>query len=579
MVRAMLLGATIAVLTAAGTAQAAPQPPAVDPFYAPPAELADTPPGAIIRSREVNVQIGPVSLSSTFGKGYQLAFRTNDAHDRPLVGVTTIVVPTKIAKPAGGRSLVSLQDAEDSVDLDCAPSYQLQIGSPDSANLVIESTILSSVLVQGQVMMIPDHEGPRSEYIVTGMEGHAVLDAIRAATKFDKAELRGVTTPVALVGYSGGAHATAAANELHPGYAPELNLVAVAAGGVPVGTMENVEYLDGSLGTGALMALAIAMDREYPEIGLEALLNDKGKAFHKQASEGCATAILAAPFARMDGWTKQPGAFRLPHVAKVIDDNALGKATPTAPTFYYNAIGDELVTIKPLDKLVAKYCAEGATLQYFRDPAGLEHIQALATFGPLALAYIEARLAGMPAPNSCPPGGKRPPAAAGPQAQPPTSKTCRRRSHAAPPRPGPTRRPPHQRPRRRQAHAHAAPAPQEHHPHAQRPHPRHRRAAHHRPPRRQIGHRPRPPPLPRLPLLNLALLRVAADDVLHRDRLARQPTDDGEHLIGQLPTVLRRGRRRRDVDDDLVGIDRAQRDVRRAARRRLDPLLQQPLYV
>ena len=138
----------------------------------------------------------------------------------------------------------------------------------------------------------------------------------------------------------------------------------------------------------------------------------------------------------MDGWTKQPGAFRLPHVAKVIDDNALGKATPTAPTFYYNAIGDELVTIKPLDKLVAKYCAEGATLQYFRDPAGLEHIQALATFGPLALAYIEARLAGTPAPNSCPPGGKRPPAAAGPQAQPPTSKTCRRRVTLHPRVPG-----------------------------------------------------------------------------------------------------------------------------------------------
>lgn len=33
---------------------------------------------------------------------------------------------------------------------------------------------------------------------------------------------------------------------------------------------------------------------------------------------------------------------------------------------------------KPLDQLVARYCAHGARIDYFRDPAGLEHIQATA---------------------------------------------------------------------------------------------------------------------------------------------------------------------------------------------------------
>jgi hypothetical protein len=408
MTRSLLL-ALLLTLVAASAATAAPRSPTTDPFYVAPADLAAQPPGTILRSREVSLSAGPLPLTGAAGKGYQLAYRTNDAHDRAVVGVTTIIVPSGPA-PAGGRNLVSLQDAEDSVDPDCAPSYQLQKGAPDSANLVIESTILvASQLAQGNVLAIPDHEGPRSEYIVTGMEGHAVLDGIRAAQRFTPLGLRGAGTPVALVGYSGGAHATAAANELHPSYAPELKLAAVAAGGVPVGDQETVAHLDGSLGSGALMALSIAMDREYPELGLASLLNDAGRAFHAEALKGCASSVLARPFAHMDDWTTMPNAFALPHVAAVIERNALGHATPTAPSFYYNGIGDELISIKALDKLVAKYCAGGATMRYFRDPLGIEHIQALITFAPLALAFISDRFAGRAAPNDCGPAAPKPP--------------------------------------------------------------------------------------------------------------------------------------------------------------------------
>jgi hypothetical protein len=91
----------------------------------------------------------------------------------------------------------------------------------------------------------------------------------------------------------------------------------------------------------------------------------------------------------------------VPRVAKIIDRNALGHATPTAPTFFYNGISDELIKIAPVDALVAKYCAEGARVHYVRDPAGLEHIQGLANFTPLAISYIADRFAGKDVPNDC----------------------------------------------------------------------------------------------------------------------------------------------------------------------------------
>ena len=65
-------------------------------------------------------------------------------------------------------------------------------------------------------------------------------------------------------------------------------------------------------------------------------------------------------------WTTTPNTFESPQVQQVIAENALGHAVPTAPTFYYNGINDELIWIKPLDQLVAHYCAGGASIEQVR---------------------------------------------------------------------------------------------------------------------------------------------------------------------------------------------------------------------
>lgn len=370
--------------------------PATDPFYAAPPDLARQRPGAVLRTREVEVTLGSVTRTAQ-----QLLYRTADAHGRPVVTATTVLVGDGEA-PADGRDLVSLQDAEDSLDPTCAPSYQLQIGARDSANLQAESSIILTLLATGATVVVPDHEGPESQYIVKDMEGRATLDGIRAAERFAPSQLAGRDTQVALVGYSGGAHASAAANELHPAYAPELDIVAVAAGGVPVGNRDTFSYIDGGVGTGVLLGVSIAIDRAFPSFGFQSLLNERGKALAKEFETGCASSVFGAPFTRFDDYTVEPGAVARPDVAAIIRRNALGHTTPIAPTFYYNAISDELIWIKPLDELVAQYCGAGAAVSYFRDPAGLEHIQAVANFVPMAEAYIIDRFAGRPVANTCP---------------------------------------------------------------------------------------------------------------------------------------------------------------------------------
>jgi hypothetical protein len=396
---AIAAGSVVPDAPAAAKASA-PQPPARDPFYRAPRGFASAAPGTIFRTRRVTVKLGSVPLTGSKYVAYQLLYRTNDAGRRPVANVATVIVPTG-PRPKGGRTLVSLQDAEDSLDSTCAPSYQLQIGESDNHNLGAEMSIASPVLAQGRDVVIPDADGPRSEYIVTGIEGHSTLDSIRALERFGPAQLNGSDTKIGLVGYSGGAHESAAANELQPAYAPGLKIVGAAAGGVPVGNEQNARYLDGSVGASLLVGLAVSLNRAFPKLRAWSLLNANGKALAHKVSKGCATSVFAAPFAHMNEWTTVPNALQLPRVRRIIARNSLGHATPTAPTFYYNAVHDELVWIKPLDALVRRYCSGGARIDYYRDALAQEHIEALHDFIPLALAYLENRFAGKPAPTTC----------------------------------------------------------------------------------------------------------------------------------------------------------------------------------
>ncbi len=400
-----LLGFALLVAAIATPASAEVLTPKNDPFYVAPEGFEELAAGTILRAREVEVSLASVPLTQVNYRAYQLLYRTNGVNHDAVANVTTVIVPDGDA-PAGGRNLVSLQNAENSLDPNCAPSYQLQVGqqAPSGAvnrNLMVEMSAMLPELAAGRVLVVPDSLGPDKGYIVRLVNAHMVLDSIRAAESFEPAGLDGTDTPVALFGYSGGAFESAAANEVAPTYAPELNIVAVAAGGVPVGNMGNIRFIDGTLATGTLMAVTAAINKAYPEMDLFSALNGAGKAFADRIKTGCSSAIFAAPLAHFDDWTTEPNFLGRPHVQAVIAKNQLGQDTPTAPTFYYNAIGDEIIWIAPLDALVAEYCAAGADIHYVRDPAGVEHIQAAGHFIPKALAYIEARFAGQPVPSTC----------------------------------------------------------------------------------------------------------------------------------------------------------------------------------
>ncbi|MCP2278690.1 lipase family protein [Nocardia amikacinitolerans] len=386
-----------------------PAPPYLDPaFYQPdPARVAAAQPGEILRARQVNLAnfwLIPLNV-----KAWQLSYRSTNTRGEPIPAVATVIVPHRPA-PTGERGLLAFQFAEDSLSVNCAPSYALQMGSlPNPLNPVIpfEFIELQAMLQLGHAVVVPDHQGPNSAYAVGPLGGRITLDAIRAAENFEPAGLPGPSTRAAMWGYSGGAIPTAHAAELQPEYAPELNLVGAAAGGLLADVAAGIDYNNGtSAFTGAVFGGLLGVASEYPEVDrfLDRYMNPLGQAL-RVVHEGQCVAVQFAgfPFLNIKGLFDYPGdPLRAPEVQGILAELALGnRGTPQSPLYLYQAPFDEAMPINAVNKLYDTYCADpDAQVSYTRDILAEHGIAAVAGAGSAAM-WLNDRLNGVPAPEEC----------------------------------------------------------------------------------------------------------------------------------------------------------------------------------
>ncbi|KAA8887827.1 lipase [Nocardia colli] len=380
-------------------------PPELDEFYRPAAGVvAAAEPGQVLRARTITpAYFGFAQLNID---AWQLLYRTTNSFGAAISTVTTVLKPRGQA-PEGGRKLLSYQIAEDSAAQYCAPSYVVQSGSipADYVNAAEILIPIAAGIGQGWTVALPDHEGPNSAYGVSRISAQATLDGIRAVESFAPAQLSGVDTPTALWGYSGGTIPSSFAAELKQRYAPELNIVGVAAGGVAAADFpEALRHNNGGVYTGLLTGVLAGFANEYPEF--RELIRDRvdplGQLLIGSKSILChpmGTAIV--PFYNFFGSFRGGDPLELPVVQRMITENALGQATPSVPVYIYHARNDEILPSSGVDRLVDKYCAEGApSVTYVRELLA-EHISGVATHIPGAFHWLRDRLNGVPAQPGC----------------------------------------------------------------------------------------------------------------------------------------------------------------------------------
>ncbi|MFI6866314.1 lipase family protein [Nocardia sp. NPDC050406] len=386
-----------------------PAPPYLDPdFYNPdPAKVAAAQPGEILSARQVNLAnfwLIPLNV-----KAWQLSYRSTNTRGEAIPAVATVIVPHRPA-PTGQRALLSFQMAEDSLSVNCAPSYTLQMGSlPNPLNPVIGAEFIEvqAMLQLGHAVVVPDHQGPNAAYAVGPLGGRITLDGIRAAENFAPAELPGSETKVGLWGYSGGAIPTAHAAELQPEYAPELNMVGTAAGGLMADIRDAIDYNNGtSTFGGAVLGGLFGVAREYPQVNqfIDRYMNPLGKAVRVVHEGQCVTLQFAAfPFVNIKGLFDYPGdPMRAPEMQPVLDELSLGRrGTPPSPLFIYESPFDEVMPINSVNRLYDTYCTDpNAQVYYTRDLLSEHGIAAVSGTASAAM-WLSDRLNGVPAPAGC----------------------------------------------------------------------------------------------------------------------------------------------------------------------------------
>jgi len=371
-----------------------------DPFYGVPSGIAGKPNGAVLASRRITATALSVPIPA---KAWQVKYKTIDQHGNPSAYVATVLIPWTAWSGSGPRPLLSYQAAEDGVATRCTPSYALRAGlAAGPTNSAIETPIIAQAVARGFAVVVPDYQGPRSEFTGAVGSAHGVLDGIRAAKRFTPAGI-GRTARVGLMGYSGGALATDWAIQTQPTYAPGLKLAGAAMGGVPADVKATLLKFSGGPQGGALAVAFAGMNRSYPGSHFLQYFNKEGKAAIADSQNDCLTdGVVKYPFASMEKWGARPDIVDDPDFNRVIRRPSPLRypGTPSTRVLFYHSVFDELAPVEKMRLLAARFCARGVAVHRVEAVTG-NHVIYAGAGAVSAMDYLADRFAGKPAPNDC----------------------------------------------------------------------------------------------------------------------------------------------------------------------------------
>ena len=347
-------------------------------------------------------------------RNFRFRYTTQDK-GAPIEATSMIGVPVDVVAEGPLPIILWLHPTTGFSDA-CAPSGDPLAGPG-------QTSILGSL---GYIAVAPDFlgmigfgegspEGTVHPYLVGQPTAIASLDAVRAALRYleeDPSLPDGDPNRIILWGGSQGGHACFITERYQPYYAPELDVVAVAAAIPGTDILAQAEYgtLHWSETSQILAAVLVAMQTWYGLGDLAAILTDEppnniaSTAVEIMAS-GCSGNDLFSGIDDVDGLYTE--AFRAAAADGILGDfedfGCFLRESSTdrmsiprvsdAPFLATFGENDDLVQTPVEMEAMARYCAEGYRIEYLTC-AGLNHQEAAAATLPYMARWTAARLAG-----------------------------------------------------------------------------------------------------------------------------------------------------------------------------------------
>ncbi len=225
---------------------------APDAFYDPPSDLRHQP-GALLRSEPLKDVILPAGM-----RGWRILYATTVDDSTPATAVATVFAPTD--PPAGPRPVIAWEHGTTGLLQKCMPSL---VSAPTKGIPERDRIVMAGWVVVATDYSFAEKGGPHP-YLIGEGEARAALDSVRAARQMSE-----LTLDKRMVwGHSQGGHAVLWTGIVGPRYAPDLEILGVAAI-APAANIKNILAMNVAVDKRFGAYLALSYSRFYPDITFE----------------------------------------------------------------------------------------------------------------------------------------------------------------------------------------------------------------------------------------------------------------------------------------------------------------------
>ena len=363
---------------------------APDAFYDPPWDMSHKP-GALLRSEPLKDVILPAGI-----RGWRILYATTVDDNTPATAVATVFAPTD--PPAGPCPVIAWEHATTGLLQKCMPSL---LSTLTKGTLWRDRIVMAGWVVVATDYSFAEKDGPHP-YLIGEGEARAALDSVRAARQMSELTLdkRMVTW-----GYSQGGHAALWTGIVGPRYAPDLEILGIAAI-APAANIKNILTMNIEADKRFGPYLALSYSRFYPDITFDQAIRPEALAAARQIVNLCAFVSpddperIEALTATFDGPALATSSNKALQ-ARLEQNTADGPIQ--APVVIAQGLSDNVVPPSATDAYVEERCAAGQRLEYWTF-AGCDHLTIVQPGTPLEELLIKwtlARFANDPQARGC----------------------------------------------------------------------------------------------------------------------------------------------------------------------------------
>jgi acetyl esterase/lipase len=361
------------------------------PFYqASEAEIAG-PPGTIIRQE-------PMFGAPAGASAYRVLYRSTSPDGVPIAVSGVIIIPAG-APPAAGWPIVAWAHPTTGIVPHCAPSLALFIFQQIAGS--------RELLEQGYAIAATDYPGLGTPgphpYLVGVSEARAVIDSVRAARAFPG---MGNSSSYAVWGHSQGGQASLFTGMISKTYAPELQLVGVAAA-APATDLATLMTDDLNTSGGRnLTAMTVWSWAQVYGAPIDSVVAPAAMPAVNRLATECIESVFdvlmrdrtSKPLAQEFLTVVNPA--KLEPWRSLLARNTPGVLPRTVPVFLAQGSTDGLVRPQVTKAYMQRLCRAGSRVRMLVMP-NVNHGFAGRDSAGTAVSWMADRFAGRPAPSDC----------------------------------------------------------------------------------------------------------------------------------------------------------------------------------